>query len=285
MIDLTHSLAGPLTTMHLGDLGADVVKIEPPEGDEWRRHERVPGQDDRSRHYIQANRNKRSVCLDLSHAGAREALRDLVAQADVLVTNMRPGSPSGWGSAGTSAAGASTPGLVMCDITPPSAGRPPEAGGPGYDLLVQGLAGFMPPGSAHPGEVPAASPIPITDTALPLLACTAILAALIERARSGRGQRVEATILGTAVALNAHSLVRIESLPTTGSAPFSPRLLPGVRDGADGWVTVAYAERMARRFCEAIGSRGLLDRPPWDDRATRSARGDELVALLRRACA
>lgn len=278
VLDLTHGLAGPLTTMHLGDLGADVVKVERPEGDEWRRHERVPGQDDRSRHYIQANRNKRSVCLDLSHAGAREALRDLVARADVLVTNMRPGVPERLGY-GWEECRRLNPGLVYCDITAFGA-RGPRGGRPGYDLLAQGLAGFMPPGSTRPGEAPAASPIPITDTALPLLACTAILAALIERGRSRRGQRVEATILGTAVALNAHSLVRIESLPHHGVSTFS-RAFFRAYETADGWVTVAaYAERMARRFCEAIGLEGLLDRPPWDDRAARSARGDELVALF-----
>ena len=73
VLDLSHNLAGPLTTMHLGDLGAEVVKVERPSGDEWRRHERMPGQPDRSRHHMQANRNKRAVCLDLAKPAARAA--------------------------------------------------------------------------------------------------------------------------------------------------------------------------------------------------------------------
>ena len=279
VLDVSHNLAGPLAAMHLGDLGADVIKVERPSGDEWREHERVPGHPGRSRHYVQANRNKRAVCLDLDAPEAREVMRELVARADVLVTNMRPGVAERLGF-GWEEARKLNPGLVYCAISAFGADGP-RGGRPGYDILAEALAGFMPPSLAPEGEAPRSSPIPINDTALPLLACSGIMAALIERGRSGRGQLVEASILGTA---------RSPSTPTrscgsracrsTGCRPSrAPSTAPTAR--ADGWLAVAaYAERLARRFCEAVGLPGLLDAPPWDDRAARVERQEELVALF-----
>ena len=161
--------------------------------------------------------------------------------------------------------------------SPPSAPRAPLEGRPGYDLQAQALTGFM--ARAGDGE-PLPGPVPVTDTALPLLACAAILAALVSRATTGRGQLVDASLLGTAVALNAHSLVRIDDLPGHGVRTFSRAFFRPYRT-ADGWLVVAaYAERLARSFCEAIGLPGLLDEPPWDDRAVRVEREAELVALV-----
>lgn len=282
VLDLSHNLAGPLTAMHLGDLGADVIKIERPSGDEWREHERLPGHPGRSRHHMQANRNKRAVCLDLLKPRARPVLDDLIARADVLVTNMRPGVPEKLGF-GWDRARELNPGLVYCAISAYGADGP-RAGGRGYDLTTEALGGFMPLPD-DPGRAPEGSPIPVNDTALPLLACTGIMAALIERSRSGRGQRVEATLLGTAVALNAHSLVRVESVPRHGTPTFSRAFYRAYRT-ADGWIAVAaYAERLARALCDAVGIPGLLDEPPWDDRAVRVEREPELVARLAPAFA
>lgn len=278
VLDLSHNLAGPLTTMHLGDLGADVIKVERPRGDEWRDHETIPGKPGRSRHYVQANRNKRAVCLDLTMPSAQAVLRELIARADVLVTNMRPGVPERLGF-GWDEARMLNPGLIYCAMSA-FGDTGPRGGRAGYDLLGEALAGFMPPSLAVDGRPPAASPIPINDTALPLLACTGILAALVERGRSGRGQRVEATILGSAVALNAHSLVRVEDLPGHGTPTFS-RAFYRPWQTSDGWIAVAaYAERLARRFCEVVGHAGLLDAPPWDDRAARVVREAELVEIF-----
>ena len=122
--------------------------------------------------------------------------------------------------------------------------------------------------------------MPVTDTAVPLLACAAILAALVSRATTGQGQLVNASLLGAAVALNAHSLVRIDDLPEHGVRTFSRAFFRPYRT-ADGWLAVAaYAERRARSFCEVVGLPGLLDEPPWNDRATRVEREAELTALV-----
>jgi crotonobetainyl-CoA:carnitine CoA-transferase CaiB-like acyl-CoA transferase/acylphosphatase len=275
VLDVSHNLAGPLTAMHLGDLGAEVVKVEGPAGDDWRDHERIPGHPGRSRHHLQLNRNKRAVCLDLRHPEAREVMNDLIARADVLVTNLRPGVPERLGF-GWEVAHALNPALVYCAISAFGAVGPLE-GRPGYDLLAQALTGFI--ARADDGE-PLPGPVPVTDTALPLLACAAILAALLSRATTGRGQLVDASLLGTAVALNAHSLVRIDDLPEHGVRTFSRAFFRPYRT-ADGWLVVAAnAERLARNFCEAIGLPGLLDEPPWDDRAARVEREPELIALV-----
>jgi crotonobetainyl-CoA:carnitine CoA-transferase CaiB-like acyl-CoA transferase len=278
VLDVSHNLAGPLTGMHLGDLGAEVIKVERPSGDEWREHERIPGHPGRSRHYLQANRNKRAVCLDLTRPEGQEVVRELVARADVLVTNMRPGVAERLGF-GWEDASKLNPGLVYCAISAFGA-TGPRGGRPGYDILAEALAGFMPPSLASEGQAPQSSPIPINDTALPLMACTGILAALIERGRTGRGQLVEASVLGSAVALNAHSLVRVERLPSHGVPTFSRAFYRAYRT-SDGWLAVAaYAERLAHRFCAAVGLPGLLERPPWDDRAERVARQPELVEMI-----
>lgn len=151
---------------------------------------------------------------------------------------------------------------------------------PHWDIVLEAMAGFMPPGGASEERPPASSPVPIHDTALPLLACTAILAALYERERSGRGQRVEATILGAALALNAHSLMRLDDVAEPGEVRFSRALYRAYRT-RDGWIAVgAYAERLAQRFCAAIGLPELLREPPFDDRAERVRRAEELVARI-----
>lgn len=278
VLDLSHNLAGPLAAMHLGDMGAEVVKVERPEGDEWRNHERTAGSPGRSRHHMQVNRNKRAVCLDLTHPDATGVLDDLIARADVLLTNMRPGVPEALGF-GWERASALNPGLVYCSLTA-FGDVGPRGGRRGYDLIVEALAGFMPPSLARGDDPPAASPVPIHDTALPLLAVAGILAALLERGRTGAGQRVDASMLGAGVALNAHSLVRVESAPAHGTSTFSRAFYRPYRT-RDGWIAVAaYAEWLAHALCEVLGLPGLLAAPPWDDRATRVAREPELVALL-----
>ncbi len=278
VLDVSHNLAGPLTGMHLADLGAEVVKLERPAGDEWREHEGVPGHPGRSRHHLQANRGKRAVCVDLTRPAGRVVAHALVRRSDVLLTNLRPGAPERLG-VGWEECRALNPRLVYCAITA-FGGPGPRGGRRGYDIVLEALCGFMPPGGATEERPPAASPIPINDTALPLLACTGILAALLERERSGLGQRVEVPLLGCAVALNAHSLVRLEDVEDAPVVRFSRAFYRAYRT-ADGWIAVAaYAERLARSFCAAVGLPTLLDDPRFAERAERVTRAEELVALI-----
>jgi len=278
VLEVTHNLAGPLAGMHLGDLGAEVIKVERPAGDEWRDHERIPGHPGRSRHYMLANRNKRAVCLDLTMEDGRRVAHDLVLRADVLITNLRPGVPERLG-VDWETCRALNPRLVYCAMSG-FGGEGPLGGRGGYDIVAEALAGFMPLDGATDERPPPASPIPINDTAMPLLASTGILAALLERERSGRGQRVEVSILGSAVALNAHSLVRLEDVEERPVVGFSRAFYRAYRT-SDGWLAVAaYAERLAHRFCEVVGLPGLLDAPRYADRSARVQRMEELVELF-----
>ena len=277
VLDISHNLAGPLTGMHLGDLGADVIKIERPSGDEWRFHEVVPSHPGRSRHYLQANRNKRAVCVDLLTEEGRAIAHGLVCRADVLVTNLRPGVPERLG-VGWEACEALNERLVYCQISAYGDGGPRREQR-GYDIVTEAIGGFMPPSGLTGDESPRSIPIPINDTGVPLLACTGILAALLERERSGRGQRVELSLLGMAVALNAHSLVRLEEQPP-GALAF-PRAFYRVYETADGWIAIAaYAERLAHRLCAALGMPDLLQEERFQSRADRVERHEELVGLF-----
>lgn len=277
VLDVSHNLAGPLTGMHLGDLGAEVIKIERPSGDEWRFHEVVPGHPGRSRHHLQTNRNKRAVCLDLTRPDGQRVAHELVRRADVLVTNLRPGTPERLRVDWTTCQELNDR-LVYCQISAYGDGGPRREDR-GYDIVTEAIGGFMPPAGATPDNPPRASPIPINDTGLPLLACAGILAALLERERSGRGQRVELSLLGMAVALNAHSLVRLDDQPPQVIA--FPRAFYRVYETSDGWIAIAaYAERLAHRFCAAIGMPDLLHDDRFRSRADRVQRTDELLGLF-----
>jgi crotonobetainyl-CoA:carnitine CoA-transferase CaiB-like acyl-CoA transferase len=237
----------------------------------------VPGHPGRSRHHLQTNRNKRAVCLDLTTPEGQDIAHELVRRADVLVTNLRPGTPErlriDW-----STCQALNDRLVYCQISAYGDGGP-QREERGYDIVTEAIGGFMPPGGATPDNPPRASPIPINDTGMPLLACTGILAALLERERSGRGQRVELSLLGMAVALNAHSLVRLDDQPPQVVA--FPRAFYRVYETADGWIAIAaYAERLAHRFCAAVGMPDLLDEERFRTRADRVTQTDELLGLF-----
>jgi crotonobetainyl-CoA:carnitine CoA-transferase CaiB-like acyl-CoA transferase len=144
---------------------------------------------------------------------------------------------------------------------------------------MEAIGGFIPPSLADDDAPPRPIPIPVHDTAMPLLATTGILAALLERERSGRGQRVELSLLGASVALNAHSLVRLDDQPPQVVA--FPRAFYGVYRTADGWIAIAaYAERLAHRFCDALGLPGLLEQERFRARSDRVVHGAELRGMF-----
>jgi crotonobetainyl-CoA:carnitine CoA-transferase CaiB-like acyl-CoA transferase len=210
--DFTRVLAGPLATMTLGDLGADVVKVEAPGGDETRQWSPPQAADGTSTYFLALNRNKRSVALDLRDAGDLALARRLVARADVMVDNFKPGGLERLGLAPESLR-ESNPGLVHCSITGFGAG--PGAALPGYDPLVQALSGLMSITGPADGE-PSKVGVALVDVIAGLNAAVAILAALRERDRSGEGQRIEVTLLGSALAAlvnQASGYLNAEALP------------------------------------------------------------------------
>ena len=190
--DFSRVLAGPLATMLLGDLGADVVKVEHPDGDETRGWG-PPFLGDHSTYYLAVNRNKRSVALDLKEEAGRSAALALAGQADVVVENFKVGALDRLGL-GFEQVRARNPGVVWCSISGFGSGE--GAGLPGYDFLVQATSGLM--SISGPAGEPTKVGVALVDVVTGLYALTGVLAALHARARTGLGQRVEVSLLGSA---------------------------------------------------------------------------------------
>src|SRR3954453_21092851 len=284
--DFSRVLAGPFAAMTLGDLGADVIKVERPEAGDDTRHWGPPWRDGESTYYLGLNRNKRSVVLDLLDAGDRALARELGLRADVLVESFRPGLMASWGLDGD-ALREGNPRLVSCSVTAfGSSGR--AAGLPGYDLLLQGMGGVMSvTGEAEGAPVKVCAAV--VDLVCGLLAVAGIEAALVERERTGAGRHVEVSLLDSV----------LTSLLNQGSGWVSAGERPARRgnrhpsiapyetyEAADRPFAVACGnDRLFARLCEAIGLREL----PADERfASNSARvahigelGDALEAVFK----
>jgi crotonobetainyl-CoA:carnitine CoA-transferase CaiB-like acyl-CoA transferase len=201
VLDLSRVLAGPLCTQVLADLGAEVVRVERPgSGDDTRAWGPPWAQGPAGResaYYLSANRGKRSVAADLGSMEGRALVRRLAAEADVLVENFAPGKLDGWGL-GYEALAAGNPGLVFCSITGYGSNGP-EAGRPGYDFAVQARSGWMAV-TGEPDGVPVKAGVAVVDVLTGQYAAIGVLAALRERDRSGRGQRLEVPLFDAALA-------------------------------------------------------------------------------------
>ncbi len=210
--DFSRVLAGPLASMTLGDLGANVIKVEPPGGDETRSWQPPTDPEGRSTYYLTVNRNKRSVRLDLKDEDDLALARELAARADVLVENFRPGTMAKFGLDWESVHRLH-PTLVYCSIT--GFGDKEGAEMPGYDPLVQALSGLMSVTGPTDGE-PSKVGVALIDVIAGLNATVGILAALKDRDRTGVGQRVEVDLLTTALAALAN---QSSSFLNTGESP------------------------------------------------------------------
>jgi crotonobetainyl-CoA:carnitine CoA-transferase CaiB-like acyl-CoA transferase len=262
VLDLSRVLAGPLCTMVLGDLGAQVVKVERPgTGDDTRTWGPpwAQGPDGReAAYYLCVNRNKRSAAADLKSEEGRGLVRRLAREADVLVENFAPGMLDGWGL-GYADLSRDNPGLVFCTITGYGSDGP-QAGRPGYDFAVQARAGWMAV-TGDPSGAPTKAGVAIVDVLTGQNAAVAILAALRERDRSGRGQRVEVALFDSAVA----GLINVtQAALVTGDEPrrwgnAHPTIVPyQAFDGADRAFVVAVGnDAQWRRLCAAVGADAL----------------------------
>jgi crotonobetainyl-CoA:carnitine CoA-transferase CaiB-like acyl-CoA transferase len=210
--DFSRVLAGPLAAMTLGDLGADVVKVEPPAGDETRSWQPPTDPEGRSTYFLSVNRNKRSLALDLKDTADRALAKELTRRADVLVENFRPGTMEKFGL-GYESVSSTNPGLVYCSIT--GFGREGGASMPGYDPLVQAVSGLMSITGPAEGEA-SKTGVALVDVIAGLNAVNGILAALRVRERDRVGQRVEVNLLSAALS----ALVNQAScFLNTGSSP------------------------------------------------------------------
>ena len=280
IVDLTQVMAGPFCTMLLGDLGADVIKVEPPRGDLSRAmggaRLRMKGDDNAP--FLALNRNKRSVVLDLKTDADRARLLELVDGADVFIENFRPGVAERLGM-GYEATAARNPRLVYASIS--GFGQEgPYADRPGFDLIAQGMAGLMSV-TGDPGGAPVKCGVPVADLAAGLYAAIGILAALRARDRTGRGQRVGTSLFEAALGLSVWESTEYwatgEAPRALGSAHRLSAPYQALRT-ADGHVTLAaLTDTQWTRLCAVLGREDL----PQDARfATNAARMANLPALV-----
>ncbi len=201
VLDLTRILAGPLCTMMLGDMGADVIKVEPVGSGDDTRGWGPPFAGGESAYFLGVNRNKRSLTLDMAGTEGQAILAGLIGTSDVLVENFKPGTLERWGF-GDDRLTANAPRLIRCSITG-YGGSGPRARQPGYDFILQAESGLMSI-CGEPNGPPTKYGVAIVDVCTGMLACSTILAALQARHRTGRGQHVEVSLHETSLAMLAN---------------------------------------------------------------------------------
>ena len=277
--DFSRILAGPYATMLLADLGADVVKVEGPGGDDTRTW-MPPVRQGVATYYLGINRNKRSIALDLADADDLAAARELARRADVMIENFRPGGLARFGlDYDTVAAG--NAGIVYASISGFGSGA--GASIPGYDLMVQAISGLMSL-TGEPDGPPYRAGISVFDVMAGLHANVGILAALHSRAATGHGQHIEVNLLSSALS----GLVNHSSAVVAGdTVPFRmgnahPSLFPyEPLPTADGeLIVIAGNDGQFRKLCQVLGVPDLVDDPRFRRNQDRTANRDALRPLL-----
>jgi crotonobetainyl-CoA:carnitine CoA-transferase CaiB-like acyl-CoA transferase len=278
--DFSRVLAGPYATMLLADLGADVVKVESPAGDDTRAWT-PPVRDGISTYYLAVNRNKRSVALDLKDEEDVGLARELAGRADVMIENFRPGGLDRFGL-GYDDVAAGNPGIVYASI---SGFGTTEQGRvlPGYDLIVQAMSGLMSLTGA-PDTEPFRSGISVFDVMAGMHATIGILAALNDRQASGRGQHVEVNLLSSALSgmVNQTSAYVAGGVVPHRMGNSHPSLYPYEPiPCADGELIITSGNNAQfRKLCEVIGAPGLADDPRFARNEDRTVNRAELRPLL-----
>ncbi|MEW6460021.1 CaiB/BaiF CoA transferase family protein [Pseudomonas sp. zjy_8] len=295
VLDLSRVLAGPWCGQILGDLGAEVIKVEKPGAGDDTRHWGPPyikdaeGNDSREAAYFQsANRNKQSLTLDFTQPEGQRLVRELVAQCDVLLENFKVGGLAAYGLDYASLK-AINPKLIYCSIT--GFGQTgPYAKRAGYDFMIQGLGGLMSLTGRPEGEEgagPMKVGVALTDILTGLYATVGVLAALNQREQSGIGQHIDVALLDVQVACLANQAM---NYLTTGVSPkrlgnAHPNIVP-YQDfpSADGNFILAVGnDGQFRKFCEVAGIAGLADDPRYATNKARVANRAELIPQLRQA--
>ncbi len=292
VLDLTRVLAGPWATQNLADFGAEVVKVERPgQGDDTRKwgppflKDRDGRETSDAAYYLACNRGKKSITLDLAHDRGREIARALAAKSDVLVENFKVGDLARHGLDYASLA-RDHPGLVYCSIT--GFGQDgPYRDRPGYDFMVQGLGGLMSVTGERddlPGGGPQKVGVAVSDLFTGMYATTAIMAALLEREKSGAGQHIDMALLDVQVAMlaNLSSSFFVSGVPPARMGNAHQNIVPyHVFPSADGFLIVAVGnDGQFARFCEIIGAAQWASDARFATNPQRVRHRDLLVGMI-----
>jgi crotonobetainyl-CoA:carnitine CoA-transferase CaiB-like acyl-CoA transferase len=281
VLDLSRVLTGPYCTMMLADMGADVIKVEQPGTGDDTRQWGPPFLEGESTYFLSVNRNKRSLTLNLKHPEGQEVLLRLLRWADVLVENFRPGYLDRLGF-GYERLREVNPGLVYCSISGFGA-TGPYRDKPGYDVLAQAMGGMMGV-TGYEGAPPVKAGMSVADIGAGMFAAFGILAALMARQQTGRGQLVDTSLLESQLAWHTYLATAYFA---TGKVPrrlgsAHPSIAPyqAIRC-RDGHVVVAVGnDSLWRKFCGALGLDDLGADPQWATNPQRASRREELITLL-----
>ena len=281
VIELAHIMAGPVCGLMLADMGADVIKVEKPEGDDTRRF-LPPDINGVAAAYMMMNRNKRGIALDLKSEGGRGALKALLATADVVIENYRQDTMKKLGLAYETLK-ALNPGLIYCEIS--GFGRTgPYAGRGGFDLIAQGMSGLMSITGEGPGRPPVKPGAPIADITAGILGAMGCSAAYAHKLQTGEGQRVDTSLFEAGI---THTYWQSAIAFATGIAPHPmgsahPLNAPyQAFETRNGWITIGAAnQRNWLKFLEVIDASELAGDPRYADNGARMRNLEELTATL-----
>ncbi len=280
VIDITRTLAGPFCTMFLGDMGADVIKVEEPgHGDETRNW--TPFWNDVGTQFLAFNRNKRSLTLNLKDQRSVQIFKDLAKDADVMLESLRTGTADRMGL-GYDVISELNPRIVYCSVS--GYGRTgPLADKPGYDLIIQGYSGLMST-TGEPDGPPLRTGYSLVDLFTGMMAYGSIVTALYNREHTGKGQYVEASLLEGQVAVMSYHAV---GYLATGRVPGRlgsghPSLVPyQAFPSSDGFFIIGCGnDGLWRRLCPAIGREDLMDHPKFQTNTLRVENRAEIVSIL-----
>lgn len=281
VLDLSAYIAGPYGCALLGDMGAEVIKIEPPEGDNLRKYPSTLASE--SRAFLGINRNKRGLCLNLKDEAGYEVLTRLVREADVLVHNFRPGVPERLRIDFATLA-AINPRLVYCAMTGYGAAGP-MAGHAGYDQVLQSMTGMC----ASQGKVDGPPEIlygSVVDYYGAALISNSVAAALYQREKTGRGQAIEVSLLGSALAMQSARLVWAENEPRHIERDMRSGGITGIHPTREGHLYIsANTPHFWRSLCGHLGLAELAEHPDYDTVKKRAAHAAVLIPQVREALA
>jgi crotonobetainyl-CoA:carnitine CoA-transferase CaiB-like acyl-CoA transferase len=282
VVEIAHIMAGPVCGLMLADLGADVIKVEKiPGGDDTRRTV-PPKVGDQSAAFMMMNRNKRGIAVDLKRPEGLEVLRRLLRDADVLIENHRRGTMERLGL-GYEALARENPGLVYCSVS--GFGRTgPYADRGGFDLIAQGMSGLMSITGEGPGRPPVKVGAPVTDITAGIIAAMGVLAAYVNRLKTGRGQIVDTSLFEAGI---VHTYWQSAICLATGISPGAmgsahPLNAPyQAYPTTDGWLNIGAANQNNwEKLCDAIGAAELKADPRFAQNAGRMANMAALNAIL-----
>ncbi len=282
VIELAHVMAGPVCGLMLADMGAEVIKVEKVPGGDDSRRSLPPDLGGEAAAFLMVNRNKRGIAVDLKSAAGKKVLRRLVASADALIENYRAGTMERLGL-GYETLGKDNPGLIYCEISGFGRSGPYAARG-GFDLIAQGMSGLMSITGEGPGRPPVKIGAPVTDITAGILAAMGVLAAVVERHKTGRGQRVDTSLFEAGI---VHTYWQSAIAFATGVSPgpmgsAHPLNAPyQAFETADGWITVGAANQGNwLRLLEVLEAPELSQDPRFIEPLGRMDHREALEAAL-----